>query len=202
MKYKVGQEVKYVGEDGMFQGKGELYTITGVGTGVNENGYDLVDKDGEFSWSFEADLVSTGKRLEYGFCEVGDIFVDEDGKETMVLDTREKIVFMSAMDAFDFSDKAMTYEEVAMGGFKYKEPKEDNTACKNCGEDHTELVLGVDEMLQELFEDDDDDDFPQLDITSEHLNRIILDKILDDMDEGAKQGFAVFLKRIVGYLEK
>jgi len=60
-------------------------------------------------------------KLEYGYCAIGDIVVDKDGDEYMILDVRERLVDLSEMGRFDTSSCAWTYKEARDYGYKIKQ---------------------------------------------------------------------------------
>jgi hypothetical protein len=104
----------------------------------------------EYSWVVYNDTEAsdidyirpTEKRLEYGYCEIGDIIVDKVGGERMILDVREKVLVVSGVSNFDYVMGVVTYKELNNLGYTIKQDNPEN--------DIVEVTL---ETLKQLYSD-------------------------------------------------
>jgi len=132
MKYKVGDVLK-IKEDSLEEcgrariSKATHIQITEVG---DENyGYDVL-KDGEkvdVCWNCFKDehLAQVEKRLEYGYCDIGDIVIDAGGQEIIILDTRKLLFDYSSLDNADTHVGTFTYKEAIANDWKIKQEQEE-----------------------------------------------------------------------------
>lgn len=122
-KYKVGQTVIYTGVSKREVKNGESYKI--LRTDNDDEYYEL---DGLYNWWVDEDETKpVEKRLEYGYCEIGDIIVNGAGYECTILDVRERLVNLSAYSDYNSHGCTLTYEELQKRGYTIKqdEPVDD-----------------------------------------------------------------------------
>jgi len=128
MKYKVGDVVK-INEDSLEEcstareSEGTHIEITRVGDVIYH--YDLL-KDGErvgkcYGCFTDEHLAQVEKRLEYGYCDIGDILIDEYGQELTILDTRKILFDYSDPEDVDEHEGTLTYKEANVMGWKIKQ---------------------------------------------------------------------------------
>ena len=128
MKYKVGDVAK-INEDSLEECglanrlKATHIKITEV---VDDYYYYGLLKNGErvgkcYGCFTDEHLEQVEKRLEYGYCDIGDILIDEYGQELTILDTRKILFDYSDPEDVDEHEGTLTYKEANVMGWKIKQ---------------------------------------------------------------------------------
>lgn len=119
-EFKVGDRVRYVGVYGSAP-RGSRGTIVDIW----DNDFNVVDFDviGQRRGILDESLQLITKENMLDNLKVGDILVDEDGDEAMVLEVGAsgKTVLLSALDMFDKADEWETITELKRDGWKLKD---------------------------------------------------------------------------------
>ena len=153
MKYKVGDVVK----GNRLNKKEDRYIVTNheyVGVVTNINKF-KIELDNEY-WVYKKyfDLqVPQGKKLEYGYCQIGDIILDEDGDERIILDVRERLIDYGFVNNNRHAG-TRTYEEAQELGWTIKHPEEEITPKENKGifEEMQKNIDGLKDAIKKLTE--------------------------------------------------
>jgi hypothetical protein len=143
-KFKVGDKVMWDGKEnnGFAINMDVVYTISQIIELGGRTCYTLNNCADIFEDNLNL-CQPKEKRLEYGYCEIGDIIVDEDGNEFMILDVRERIVFLSELDDANTYGFAETYIELEKNRYKIKQDKPED-----------DIVAVTLETLKQLYSDE------------------------------------------------
>lgn len=107
---------------------------------MGEHGMEYADKDWYKQEGYK--IIPYEKKLEYGYCEEGDVIVHEDGDEVEIIKVTEKglwrVSWNSKLEAY-FETWEVVACKVEIGAWKIKQPTEDTITVKMKRSDYDTL---------------------------------------------------------------